>query len=73
MPPPELQGTYQAMLEAARANGNCRFWLLHLRHAATLDSYPLFYDNEVDAVAWLVEQQERAGMRPVLEAPQKNS
>ena len=31
MPPPELQGTYQAMLEAARAHGNCRFWLLDLR------------------------------------------
>ena len=117
MPPSELQGTYEAMLAAARAHGNCRFWLLdlrrrplagphlndwfqdqfspqlaatldgplftaysagphqrqaaksdeielHLRHAATLDSYPLFYDDESQAVAWLCEQQERAGLRP---------
>lgn len=33
----------------------------HLRHAATLDSYPLFYDNE--AVSWLCDQQERAGVK----------
>ena len=116
-PPPELQGTYQAMLAAARVHGNCRFWLLdlrrrplagpdlnewfrqqftpqlaaalggplftaylagphqraaaesaemelHLRHVATLDSYPLFYDDEAEAVTWLCEQQERAGGRP---------
>lgn len=31
LPPPELQGTYEAMLAAAQANGNCRFWLLDLR------------------------------------------
>jgi hypothetical protein len=118
LPPPELQGTYQTMLAAARAHGNCRFWLLdlrrrppagpnltewfrdqfspqvaaaldgplftaylagphqrlaaesaemelHLRQAAKLDSYPLFYDNEADAVTWLCDQQERAGVRPV--------
>jgi hypothetical protein len=118
MPPPELQGTYQTMLAAARAHDNCRFWLLdlrrrplagpdlnewfrdqfspqvaaaldgplftaylagphqraaaesaemelHLRHAASLDSYPLFYDDEAEAVNWLCEQQERAGVRPV--------
>jgi hypothetical protein len=117
MPPPELQGTYEAMLGAAKSKGNCRFWLLdlrrrplagadlnewfrdqfspqvaaaldgplftaylagphqrqaaesaemelHLRHAATLDSYPLIYDDEAEAVSWLIEQQERAGIRP---------
>ncbi|OGX82959.1 hypothetical protein [Hymenobacter glacialis] len=116
LPPPELQGTYEAMLEAAKEYGNCRFWLLdlrrrplagpdlnewfreqfspqiasalggplftaylagphqrlaaestemelHLRHAATLDSYPLFYDDEAEAVIWLTDQQERAGVR----------
>lgn len=31
LPPPELQGTYEAMLAAAQAHGNCRFWLLDLR------------------------------------------
>lgn len=31
LPPPELQGTYGAMLDAARAHGSCRFWLLDLR------------------------------------------
>lgn len=31
LPPPELQGTYEAMLAAAQTNGNCRFWLLDLR------------------------------------------
>jgi hypothetical protein len=31
LPPPELQGTYRAMLDAAHAHGNCRFWLLDLR------------------------------------------
>ena len=122
LPPPELQGTYEAMLVAAREHDNCRFWLLdlrrrplagpdlnewfgeqfspqlaatldgplftaylagphqrraaesaemelYLRHAATLDSYPLFYDNEADAVTWLCDQQERAGMRQVAEPP----
>ncbi|WP_310392712.1 hypothetical protein [Hymenobacter sp.] len=117
LPPPALQGTYEAMLAAAKAHGNCRFWLLdlrrrplagpdlndwfrtqfspqvaatldgplftaylagphqrlaaesaemelHLRRAASLDSYPLFYDNEADAVTWLCDQQERAGVRP---------
>ncbi|OGX86291.1 hypothetical protein BEN47_01700 [Hymenobacter lapidarius] len=116
LPPPELQGTYEAMLDAAKAHGSCRFWLLdlrrrplagpdlnewfreqfspqiasalggplftaylagphqrlaaesaemelHLRHAATLDSYPLFYDDEAEAVIWLTDQQERAGVR----------
>jgi hypothetical protein len=113
LPPPELQGTYEAMLATARANHNCRYWLLdlrrrplagpdlnewfrdqfspqiaaslggplftaylagphqllaaesaemelHMRHAATLDSYPFFYDDEADAMNWLREQQERA-------------
>ncbi|UOQ98883.1 hypothetical protein MUN81_05185 [Hymenobacter sp. 5317J-9] len=117
LPPPEVQGTYQAMLTAAKEHGNCRFWLLdlrrrpldgptltewfrdqfspqvaaalggplftaylsgphqrqaaestemeaHLRQAATIDSYPLFYDNEADAMEWLRDQQERAGMLP---------
>jgi len=117
LPSPELQGTYHAVLAAAKTHGNCRFWLLdlrrrpldgpdlnewfrdqfspqvtaalggplltaylagphqrlaaesaemeqHLRHAATLDSYPLFYDDEAEAVAWLCEQQERAGIKP---------
>ena len=116
LPPPELQGTYEAMLAAAKAHGNCRFWLLdlrrrplagpdlnewfgnqfsprlaatlggplftaylagphqrvaaesaemelHLRQAAALDSYPLFFDNEAEAVTWLCDQQERAGER----------
>ncbi|SFQ66277.1 hypothetical protein [Hymenobacter arizonensis] len=116
LPPPALQGTYQAMLSAARKNDNCRFWLLdlrrrplagpdlnewfrdqfspqvaaalegplftaylagphqrlaaesaemelHLRHAATLDSYPLFYDDEAEAMSWLKDQQERAGIK----------
>lgn len=31
VPPPALQGTYEAMLAAAQAHGNCRFWLLDLR------------------------------------------
>ena len=115
LPSPELQGTYEAMLAAAKTYGNCRFWLLdlrrrplagpnlnewfrdqfsplvaaalggplfttylagphqrraaesaemelHLRHAATLDSYPLFYDDEAEALTWLAEQQERAGV-----------
>lgn len=31
LPPPALQGTYEAMLAAAQAHGNCRFWLLDLR------------------------------------------
>jgi len=31
LPPPELQGTYEAMLAAAKAHHNCRFWLLDLR------------------------------------------
>lgn len=31
LPPPELQGTYEAMLAAAQTHGNCRFWLLDLR------------------------------------------
>lgn len=123
LPPPELQGTYEAMLAAARAHGGCRFWLLdlrrrplagpdlnewfrdqfspqlaaalggplftaylagphqrlaaeseemelHLRHEATLDSYPLFFDNEADAVSWLVAQQERAGLRPAPQEPE---
>lgn len=113
LPPPELQGTYETMLATARANGNCRYWLLdlrrrplagpglnewfrdqftpqvtaalggplftaylagphqtlaaesaemelYLRHAATLDSYPFFYDEEAEAMNWLREQQERA-------------
>ncbi|MGI4737263.1 MAG: hypothetical protein ACRYG7_19020 [Janthinobacterium lividum] len=30
LPPPERQGTYEAMLAAAQAHGNCRFWLLDL-------------------------------------------
>lgn len=117
LPPPELQATYKAMLAAAQAHGNCRFWLLdlrrrplagpdlnewfrdqfspqlvatlngplftaylagphqrlaaesaemelHLRHAATLDSYPLFFDEEAEAMAWLHAQQERAGLLP---------
>ena len=116
LPPPELQGTYEAMLAAAKSHENCRFWLLdlrrrplagpdlnewfrdqfspqiasalggplftaylaaphqraaaesaemelYLRHAATLDSYPLFYDDEAEAVNWLTDQQERAGVR----------
>jgi hypothetical protein len=115
LPPPELQGTYEAMLAEAKASGNSRFWLLdlrrrplagphlndwfreqftpqlaaalggplftaylagphqrlaaesaemelYLRHAATLDSYPLFFDNESDAISWLTDQQERAGV-----------
>jgi hypothetical protein len=117
LPPPEVQGTYQAMLAAAKEHNNCRFWLLdlrrrpldgpdlnewfrdqfspqvaatlggplfsaylsgphqrqaaesaemseYLRRSASIDSYPLFYDNEADAVTWLREQQERAGMLP---------
>lgn len=117
LPPPEVQGTYQAMLEAAKEHGNCRFWLLdlrrrpldgpdlnewfrdqfspqvaaelggslftaylagphqqqaaesaemeqRLRHAATLDSYPLFYNDEAEAMRWLHDQQERAGLLP---------
>ncbi|MDO7844944.1 hypothetical protein Q5H92_01135 [Hymenobacter sp. M29] len=117
MPPPEVQGTYQAMLAAAKEHGNCRFWLLDLRRrpldgpdlnewfrdqfspqvtaelggplftaylsgphqrqaaeseemeermrqAAAIDSYPLFYDNEAEAMNWLHDQQERAGMLP---------
>ena len=116
LPPPELQGTYEAMLAAAREHDNCRFWLLdlrrrplagsdlnewfreqfspllaatlggplvtaylagphqrlaaesaemelHLRQSATIDSYPLFYDNEAEAMTWLCDQQERAGVR----------
>ena len=31
LPPPALQGTYEAMLAAAQAYGNCWFWLLDLR------------------------------------------
>ena len=31
LPPPELQGTYEAMLAVAKEHGNCRFWLLDLR------------------------------------------
>ncbi|TDN35747.1 hypothetical protein E4631_24465 [Hymenobacter sp. UV11] len=31
VPPPALQGTYEAMLTAAQAHDNCRFWLLDLR------------------------------------------
>ncbi|RZK62079.1 MAG: hypothetical protein EOO59_03485 [Hymenobacter sp.] len=31
LPPPALQGTYEAMLAAAQAHNNCRFWLLDLR------------------------------------------
>jgi len=31
LPPPQLQGTYEAMLAAAKARSNCRFWLLDLR------------------------------------------
>ena len=31
LPPPELQGTYEAMLAAAKAYGNRRCWLLDLR------------------------------------------
>jgi hypothetical protein len=31
LPPPALQGTYEAMLAAAQAHANCRFWLLDLR------------------------------------------
>ena len=103
LPPPQLQGTYEAMLAAAKAYNNCRFWLLDLRrrlladpdlnewfreqcspqiasalggplftaylagphqrlaaesaemelrlcHPATLDSYPLLYDDEAEAV-----------------------
>lgn len=102
LPPPQLQGTYEAMLTAAKAHNNCCFWLLdlrrrplagpdlnewfreqcspqiasalggplfaaylagphqrlaaesaemelHLRHAATLDPYPLFYNDEAEA------------------------
>ena len=116
LPPSALQGTYEAMLAAAREHDNCRFWLLalprrplvgpnlnewfcdqfsprlaaalggplftaylagphqrvaaesaemelHMCREATLDSYPLFYDNEADAMDWLGEQQERAGVR----------
>ena len=116
LPPPQLQGTYEAMLAAAKAYNNCRFWLLdlrrsllagpdlnewfreqfspqiasalsgplftaylagphqrlaagsaemelHLRHAATLDLYPLLHDGEAEAVTWLTDQQERAGVR----------
>lgn len=40
---------------------------LYLRHAATLDSYPLFFDEEAAAMTWLREQQERAGLRPQAE------
>ena len=36
---------------------------LHLRHVATLDSYPLFYDDKAEAVTWLTDKQERAGVR----------
>jgi hypothetical protein len=113
--PPELQGTYEAMLAAAKEHGNYRFWLLDLRRRplagpdlnqwfrdqyspqlaaaldgplltaylagphqraaaesdemelhmlreAALDSYPLFFDNEAEAVTWLCDQQERAGL-----------
>ena len=42
---------------------------LYLRHAAALDSYPQFYDNETDAVTWLCDQQERAGIRLAAEPP----
>ena len=42
---------------------------LYLRHAAALDSYPQFYDNEADAVNWLCDQQERAGIRLAAEPP----
>ena len=31
LPPPALQGTYEAMLDAAQAHGNRWFWLLDLR------------------------------------------
>ncbi|RZK63304.1 MAG: hypothetical protein EOO59_00040 [Hymenobacter sp.] len=31
LPPPALQGSHEAMLAAAQAHGNCRFWLLDLR------------------------------------------
>ncbi len=36
---------------------------LHLRQAASLDSYPLFYDDEAEAMAWLADQQERGGVK----------
>ena len=36
---------------------------LHLCQAATIDSFPAFYDNEADAVSWLCDQQVRAGLR----------
>ena len=31
LPPLQLQGTHEAMLAAAKAHDNCRFWLLDLR------------------------------------------
>ena len=40
---------------------------LHLRHAATLDSYPLFYDDEAEAVKWLVEQRSGPACAPSAE------
>ena len=36
---------------------------LHVRHETTLDSYPLFFDDEGQTVAWLGAQQERASLR----------
>ena len=45
-----LAGPYQRQ---AAENAEMEF---HLCHAASLDSYPLFYDDEAGAVAWLSEQ-----------------
>jgi hypothetical protein len=47
LPPPELQGTYEVMLAAAHAQGNCRFWLLDLRRrpVAGLDLNEWFRDQ----------------------------
>ena len=47
MPPPELQATYELMLKEARAQSNCRYWLLDLRRR------PL---THVDINVWISEQ-----------------
>ena len=41
---------------------------LYLRQTAALDSYPLFYDNEAEAISWLCDQQEGAGHAPAKKA-----
>ena len=35
----------------------------YLRQQANLEVYPSFFDNEAEAVAWLVDLRERAGGR----------